>query len=267
MARDLDPARQRPLFRGPTDGEEVAAVTGAASGIGRAVALRLGREGYAVGCMDVDTKGAEEVASEINAAGGVAHAFCLDVSSGEQVAHAFGELRKRLGPPLVLVHSAGVLSVCPALELAESEWHRVIDVNLTGTFLCDQTAARLMRDEGRGRIVNVASVHSVAPGWGVAHYDASKSGVAMLTRTLALELAPLGITVNAVAPGLVVGTRLVEGSNEAYLERVVPSIPLRRAGTPEDVAGAVAYLCSTDASYVTGAFLTVDGGMLLTTQT
>ncbi len=144
----------------------------------------------------------------------------------------------------------------------------VLDVNLTGTFLCARAAARLMSDAGGGgRIVNIASVHSTAPGRGLISYDASKGGIWMLTRTLALELAPQGITVNAVGPGLVYPTGLGGGAPTEYLASVVPTIPLGRAGSPADVAGAVSFLCSDDAAYVTGSMLFVDGGMLLTAHT
>ena len=244
----------------------LAVVTGAGGGIGRAVAQRLAHDGFAVACMDLDVSSAEETATVLRAAGARSIAEKIDVSDGGEVARAFETVRARLGTPAVLVHAAGILTFAPALDLSEQEWRRVIDVNLTGTFLCNQAAARLMASTGAGRIVNVASVHSVSPGNGVAHYDASKGGVAMLTKSLALELAAYRITVNAVAPGLIVNTNLVGGSNDEYLAEVVPRIPLRRAGQPTDVAGAVSYLCSPAAAYVTGTMLVIDGGMLLTAR-
>lgn len=244
----------------------VAVVTGAGGGIGRAVAQRLAQDGFAVTCLDLDVTRAGETANALRAAGARSIAEKLDVSDGGEVERTFQAVSARLGTPTVLVHAAGILTFAPALELAEQEWRRVIDVNLTGTFLCDQAAARLMAAAGGGRIVNVASVHSVSPGSGVAHYDASKGGVALLTKSLALELAAHHVTVNAVAPGLIVGTNLVSGPNDEYLAEVVPHIPLQRAGQPSDVAGAVSYLCSPAASYVTGAMLVIDGGMLLTAR-
>jgi NAD(P)-dependent dehydrogenase (short-subunit alcohol dehydrogenase family) len=247
---------------------ELAIVTGAAAGIGRAAALRLGADGYRVACLDIDEDGAAQAAAEIAKDGGSAIAAGVDVSSPDSVGAAFDRVQAELGTPDALVSCAGILHISPALELAADDWKKTIDVNLTGTFLCDQAAARLMAAGGRGgRIVNIASVHSAAPGRGLSHYDASKGGIWMLTRNLALELAPHRITVNAIGPGLVVNTRLGGGTSAEYLDSVVPAIPLGRAGQPEDIAGAVAFLCSADASYVTGSMLFVDGGMLLTAHT
>ena len=246
----------------------VAIVTGSANGIGRAAALRLAKNGYTLACLDIDASGAKSVAEEVNSAGGTALGSHLDVSSESEVASTFAEVRAELGPIRALVHSAGILHVEPALGIDAEAWRHVIEVNLTGTFLCDQAVARLMvADSEGGRIVNVASVHSQAPGWGLSSYDASKGGIWMLTRNLALELAPHGITVNAIGPGLVVHTNLGGGTPKEYLASVVPTIPLGRAGEPDDIAGAVSFLCSNDSSYITGAMLFVDGGMLLTART
>ncbi len=245
-----------------------AVVTGAGSGIGRAAALRLARDGFLVGVVDRDVAAVEEVADAIRSAGGDAVAAQADVRDEGQVASAFAQVCEGGGPLFALVHSAGILASSPPLDLREDAWRQVIDVNLTGTFHCDLAAARLMVDAGsEGRIVNVASVHASAPGRGLAAYDASKGGVWMLTRNLALELAPYRITVNAVGPGLIVHTKLGGGSGQEYLDRTVPTIPLGRAGEPSDVAGAVSFLCSPDAAYVTGSMIYVDGGMLLTAHT
>lgn len=253
------------------DGDEspkVAIVTGSAGGIGRAAAVRLAEDGFSVACLDIDEAGAKSAAEEILGYGQIALGMRLDVSSENEVAETFEEVRRRLGAPYALVHSAGILMAQPALEQSAKLWRQVIEVNLTGTFVCDQAAARLMVAAGAGgRIVNVASVHSQAPARGLASYDASKGGIWMLTRNLALELAPHGICVNAVGPGLIVNTRLGGGTSQEYLDSVVPTIPIGRAGQPEDIAGPVSFLCSKDSAYVTGAMLFADGGMLLTAHT
>jgi NAD(P)-dependent dehydrogenase (short-subunit alcohol dehydrogenase family) len=243
-----------------------AIVTGAGSGIGRAAARRLAEDGWAVAAIDIDSARAESTTAEIAAAQGVAAALRADVTDEEEVTAAIEAARERLGPVRAFVGSAGVLSICPALDLPAAEWRRVIDVNLTGAFLAARAAARAMVKDGEGgRIVQVASVHSVAPGHGVAHYDASKGGLLMFVRSLALELAAHRITVNAIGPGLV-RTNLAP-PDPAYLDQVIPAIPLQRMGEPEDIAGAIAFMCGPEASYMTGAMLVIDGGMLLTART
>jgi NAD(P)-dependent dehydrogenase (short-subunit alcohol dehydrogenase family) len=244
----------------------VALVTGAGSGIGQAAALRLAKDGWAVAVVDIDAERAATTAAAISRAQGAAVGLVADVSDEEEIDAAVDQARERLGPLGAFVGSAGVLSISPALELPAAEWRRVVDINLTGAFLASRAAARAMVAEGAGgRIVQVASVHSVAPGRGVAHYDASKGGLLMLVRSLALELAPHQITVNAVGPGLI-QTNLT-APDPVYLDQVVPTIPLKRTGQPEDIAGAIAFLCGPEASYMTGAMMVIDGGMLLTAHT
>ncbi len=241
-------------------------VTGAASGIGRAVAIRLAAEGWELALLDINEDGLAETARLIAKTpdAGDPVRYAVDVTDAERVEGVVADIAGRAGEVAALVSNAGVLSVVPVLDLPIEQWRRTLDINLTGSFICARAVAReMVRTGSGGRIVTVASVHSIAPGTNVADYDASKGGLLMLTRALARELAPHGITVNAVGPGLIL-TNLAGGASEDYLDHIVPTIPLGRAGQPSDVAGVVAFLLGDDADYMTGSLLVVDGGMLLT---
>jgi NAD(P)-dependent dehydrogenase (short-subunit alcohol dehydrogenase family) len=244
----------------------VAVVTGAGSGIGRGAALRLAREGYSVGLLDSDAEAAAETLAMV-ARGGSGHAVAADVTDVEAVQAAMAEFGEVLGTPSALVNSAGILLAAPFLDTDLASWRRVLEVNVTGTFVCTQAVVRRLVAERRpGSVVNVASVHSDAPGTGLAAYDASKGALRMLTRSLARELGPHGIRVNAVAPGAV-QSRLAGGIGEDYRQALEVALPLGRVGEPEDIAGAIAFLCSADAAYMTGSMMVIDGGMLLTAHT
>ena len=238
-----------------TGQRRLAVLTGAASGIGRAVAIRLAAENWGLALLDLDEDGLAETAGligQIPVASKPA-LYAVDVTDADRLESVVVDIASKGDPIAALVSNAGVLSLSPVLELAIEQWRKTLDVNLTGAFICAQAVAReMVRTGTSGRIVTVASVHSLAPGTDVADYDASKGGLLMLTRALARELAPHGITVNAVGPGLIL-TNLAGGASQEYLDHIVPKIPLQRAGEPGDVAGVVAFLLGRDASYMTGS--------------
>jgi glucose 1-dehydrogenase len=237
----------------------VAIVTGAGSGIGRATAMRLVRDGYRVVVAEIDGTRAASVAAEL---GDAALPYAVDVSERAAVEALVAVCLERLGGLDVMVANAGVPHGAPFLELDEDTWERVLAVNLKGVFLCGQAAARAMVSAGRpGAIVNIASTYSEVTEGGASAYSASKGGVRMLTKSMALELGPHGIRVNAVGPGWIrTGMNPLDDSDEvAQLE---PTIPLQRVGLPDDVADVIAFLASGDARYVSGQTLFVDGGWL-----
>lgn len=241
----------------------VAIVSGAGRGIGRGIANELADD-YTVAVNDVDIETARETVAEIAADGGDALAVPGDVSDGEDVAEVVAKAAEA-GQIEALVNNAGVETVSPTVDLPEAEWDRVLDVNLKGPFLLSQAVANHMLEAGiAGDIVNVSSYHDTVPRTEKAHYDASKAGLAMLTKDMALELADHGITVNCVAPGIVESPMNAEilddpERTEAMHERV----PLGRMGRPDDVADVVSFLLSDAAEYLTGVRIPVDGGLRL----
>lgn len=242
-------------------GLPVALVTGAARGLGREIAMTLGARGYAIATADVDDANAGAVARSIEASGGRAAAFHLDVSSAADVNAAFPAVCIELGTPAVLINNAGIYPDQTLLDMTEEQWERVMDVNLKGTFLCAQAFARLrIAAGGSGVIVNLASTAAFSARIGAGHYSASKAGVVMLTKSLAQELGPHGIRVNAVAPGLIE----VEGERVTaeYKRNFLPNIPIGHVGRPQDIAELVAFLVSDAAEFITGACVPVDGGFL-----
>jgi NAD(P)-dependent dehydrogenase (short-subunit alcohol dehydrogenase family) len=240
-----------------------ALVTGAASGIGRATALALAREGAAVLAADIDGAGAERVAAEIARAGGRGHAVRCDVTRADEVAAMVRAALDAFGGRLdCAVNNAGIVAPGGLVhEIAPEAWDRQIAVNLTGVFFCVQAELRVMRAQRAGAIVNMASGAGVIGAPGLAHYCASKHGVLGLTKTAALENAALGVRVNALCPGST-DTPLLRGfmeGSEAARKMILGSIPSGRLGTPEEVAEAAVWLCSDRASYVSGHALLVDG--------
>ncbi len=246
----------------PADGdsparEGAALVTGASRGIGAACATRLAADGWPVGVnFRSDSEGAEAVVAAIEEAGGRAIAVRGDVSDPEATEPLFAELEEAFGEVMVLVNNAGVRADGLAPQIQDEQWDQVIDTNLSAVFRITRRALTPMMRARFGRIVNIASIVGVKANPGQANYAAAKAGVIGMTKTVAAEVARRGVTVNAVAPGLV-ETELTDD----MADEMVKSVPARRAGTPEDVAACVGFLASEDAAYVTGATLTVDGGL------
>ncbi|MFE1296736.1 MULTISPECIES: SDR family oxidoreductase [unclassified Streptomyces] len=249
---------------GPTPTRrKVAVITGADSGIGRATAVRLARAGLDVGITwHEDLKGAEETAEEVRAHGQRAEVERMDLTRLPEAADAVDALCERLGRIDVLVNNAGTGTMTPFLDLEPDTVREVLEVDLVGPFLCGQRAARHMVRQGDGgRIVNVTSVHEHQPRVGAAPYCAAKGGLGLLTQVMALELAEHGITVNAVAPGEIATPMTGQEDIDVHGESR-PGIPLGRPGDAREVAAVIAFLAGPDASYVTGASWSVDGGML-----
>jgi NAD(P)-dependent dehydrogenase (short-subunit alcohol dehydrogenase family) len=242
-----------------------AIVTGAGSGIGRAIAIRLAEDGFVVVVLDLDEEAAQAVAAEIAEPGREAFAFGgVDVSDRAQVDVAVQRVRAEVGLPLVLVNNAGIPGFKEFLSITDDKWNRIMEVNLNGPFYFAQAVVPDMIEAGWGRIVNISSSSAQSGQPYMVHYVTSKAGLIGFTKALALELAPQGITVNTIPPGFV-DTPMLRGSERRGLlgrsvEENAKLTPVRRAGTPEDIAHACSFLVSEGASYITGQVIGVNGG-------
>lgn len=249
--------------------EQVALVTGGSSGIGQAIAVAFAGEGAAVAIVvHEDVSGAAETERRVKQLGGRILIVEADVRDEASVDAAVGKCRSALGDATLLVNSAGVdAGGIEVADMSLEHWEDVLRVNLTGPFLfCRAFIRGLKAAKRKGKIINISSVHQEIPRVGAAEYDASKGGLRNLTRTLALELAPLGINVNNLAPGMVLTPMNQEAIDDPkVLEEQVQSIPLKRAAQPEEIAELAVYLASKAADYVTGTTFTIDGGLVINT--
>ena len=249
---------ETPEFR--LDGR-VAVVTGATRGIGRGVAVLLARAGASVAVTGRDLESLGSLVEEIRSEGGVAEAFALDVTDVADIDATMAEIRERLGSLDVLVNNAGLGANHPAEDVTEAHWDEMMDVNLKGLFFCCRAAGRIMLEQGHGRIVNVSSQAGLVGIRDHAVYSASKGGVNLLTKVLALEWSSRGVNVNAVAPTFIYTPGTAERLDQPeYLAGVLERIPAGKVGTITDVAGAIIYLASPASDIVTGHILAVDGG-------
>jgi 3-oxoacyl-[acyl-carrier protein] reductase len=237
--------------------DQVAVITGSARGIGLAIAERFAAAGAKVVICDIDEAGVAEAAARL---GGGALGIKADVTSASEVAALFDTTVKELGRVDVVVNNAGITRDKLMLRMKEEDWDMVLDINLKGSFLVTKTASRIMMKQRSGRIVNISSVVGLTGNAGQANYSASKAGLIGLTKSAAKELAARGITVNAVAPGFI-ETEMTRAMPEAAREEFLKQVLISRPGTPDDIASAVMFLASDQASYITGQVLTVDGGL------
>lgn len=242
---------------------QVAVVTGAGRGIGHAIALRLAREGARVASVSRTEANAQKTAQEINALrANAAKAYAVDVADHSAVQKIGAAILEEFGRIDILVNNAGVTRDGLSMRMAVEDWDTVLNTNLKGAFNFVQALMRTMIKQRSGRIINISSVIGLIGNAGQANYASSKAGLIGLTKSLARELASRGITVNAIAPGLI-ETDMTGVLSDEVRQSILQKVPLGRLGQPDDIAAAVAYLASAEASYVTGQVLTVDGGMVM----
>jgi len=242
--------------------DKTALVTGSGSGIGRCIAMLLAQCGANVVVNDVSRKDADATAQEIQFLGRRSLAVTASVSSRDEVQAMFDQIQARFGGLDILVNNAGITRDGFLIKMTEEQWDQVMDVNLKGVFNCCQCAARMMADKQYGKIINIASASAQMGNIGQVNYAASKGGVISVTKTLAKELAQFNINVNAVAPGFI-ETPMTAKVPDKVKDHLIRQIPLRRAGTPDDVARAVCFLASDEAAYITGQVLSCNGGMVV----
>jgi len=242
--------------------DKVAIITGAGRGIGAATAKKFSQEGAKVVVADLNQEDVNNTVMEIQAAGGEAVGMIVNVTDRELIEKMINDTVQNFGRLDILVNNAGITADGQLLKLTEEQWDRVIDVNLKGVFIVSQAAARVMKEQGSGVILNASSVVGLYGNFGQTNYAATKWGVIGMTKTWAKELGKSGVRVNAVAPGFIL-TPMTEKMPEKVLEMMKDKAPLKSLGYPEDIANAYAFLASDEARFITGTVLSVDGGVVL----
>ncbi|HEY2414793.1 MAG TPA: 3-oxoacyl-[acyl-carrier-protein] reductase [Pirellulales bacterium] len=241
---------------------QVALVTGASRGIGKAIALALARCGAKIACIARDTAKLAETVSAIQTAGGQAEAFACDVTNGAAVGELVESIAEKWGRLDILVNNAGITRDTLIPRMTDEQWDDVLNTNLRGTFVFTRAATRPMMSQRYGRIINISSVSGLIGNPGQANYSASKAAIIGFTRTVSKELASRKVTVNAIAPGFI-ESEMTAALGEVLQEQVKTRIPAKRLGTPDEVADVVLFLASPTSSYITGQCITIDGGMIM----
>tara|TARA_Y100001960_G_scaffold57174_1_gene58913 strand:+ start:2186 stop:2926 length:741 start_codon:yes stop_codon:yes gene_type:complete len=241
---------------------KIALITGGAQGIGRTISENLAEQGAHVILGDINLEGAEKTVAKIKEKGSKASAIRIDVSNALDVQNAFDSILKKYKPIDIVVNNAGITRDGLLVRMKEVDWDLVLNINLKGSFLCSQQAAKQMMKQKSGAIVNIASIVGVMGNFGQANYSASKAGLIGFTKSLAREVAPRGIRANAIAPGFI-DTEMTRVLEKSVRDKLIEQIPLAKLGQPGDVANCVSFLVSEKASYITGQVININGGMLM----